>query len=637
MDRMDNSGTSPSLVYAAPLVCVLLYWRCLDGWFQLDDFAWLGLRDLIGVNLTWAEALFSPMAQGTIRPVSERLFFIVFRTLFDLNAFPYHLLPFVTLIANLFMLGAVVRRLDPRGTAWLWATLLWGSQSAIAWPMAWAAAYNQLLCAFIFLAAILLLDRAGRTGRRRDEALHWLVFLLGFGVLEINAVYPAIAIAYCAVHQTPFPAACVRRLWLMLLVSAAYTAAHTHYAPKPDAGPYALALDGRVLKTLGLYLHCSIWPACSEAEGGMRVTWASGLTAALALLLIAGLARHLWTRHPWKSPVVFGLLWLVFAIAPYLLLPAKISLYYLTVPAIGVSIALALLIGPALECPAAACRLKASLLVVAILPLAWLNALRLSAEYTAPAKRAETLVESVEEVMAAHPGKLILLEGVDDSTFWDIVYHHPFRLVGSAHVLLTPGSEAKLRPAPPAIHEYEDYILSPAPALHSLNSGEAVVYRIEGERLRNVTAAFRGRLTMDPRALVLPRRVVVAEPWFAHLLDESWYPAEGGFRWMPRRAKARLRGPGAEGGILVVTGFCVPAQLERGSISVTASVDGAALGVVDVLSCGGAAQQLRWRLPHCLAGRAGIQVQLEVNRTDRYSGDTRDLGFAVQALEIGGQ
>ncbi|MEZ5354378.1 MAG: hypothetical protein R2762_17215 [Bryobacteraceae bacterium] len=600
---MDRSGTSASLVYAAPLLCLLLYGRCLGAWFQLDDFAWLGLRDLIGVNQTWTTALFAPMAQGTVRPISERLFFIVFRALFDLDAFPYHALTMATQLANLILLSSVARRLAPDAPAWFWAPLLWGSHSAIAWPMAWAAAYNQILCSFFFLAGLLLLDRAGRTGRRRDEAAHWILFLLGFGVLELNAIYPVIALAFAAVRPRPFSRSYYRRLWLLPLVSILYVSWNSYYAPKPTGGPYALALDGRIVRTLGRYVHCTIWPACSEAEGGMGVSAGTALFALAVIAILAILAAH---RA--KGPIVFGLIWFAAALSPYLLLPDKISLYYLTVPAIGFSIAAASVIGPALECPAATCRLQASLVVAAILPLGCLHALRLSADYTAPSLHAESLVRGVQEIMSAHPGKLILLEGVDERTFWDSVYHHPFRLAGASAVLLAPGSEARLRAAPEALNGYQDYILDPASALHNLNTGEAVVYELEGDRLRNITGAFRAKLTLDPQTLALPRRVEVARPWFAHLLGPSWHDAEGGYgavaagyRWMPKRASVRLRGPASRGEALVVSGYCTASQLPGGPLTVTASVDAGTLGTARVASCG-ERQELTYRLPRAWPG-----------------------------------
>ena len=61
----------------APAISLALYWQGLLSWFREDDFAWLGLHLSIQepYDIWWT--LFSPMAQGTIRPLSERLYFLI--------------------------------------------------------------------------------------------------------------------------------------------------------------------------------------------------------------------------------------------------------------------------------------------------------------------------------------------------------------------------------------------------------------------------------------------------------------------------------------------------------------------------------------------------------------------------------
>src|SRR2546422_5789280 len=68
-----------------PFLCLLVFYRGLFCWFQQDDFSWLRL-EMHSFRDFW-RLLVEPQAQGTIRPLSERFFFIAFRRLFDLNAF----------------------------------------------------------------------------------------------------------------------------------------------------------------------------------------------------------------------------------------------------------------------------------------------------------------------------------------------------------------------------------------------------------------------------------------------------------------------------------------------------------------------------------------------------------------------
>ena len=80
-------GRIPSIAYwlVPPVFCLLIYWPGLLVWFQQDDFVWLGLRRELSQGSDLWRLLFAPMGQGSIRPFSERGFFLLFSTLFGLN------------------------------------------------------------------------------------------------------------------------------------------------------------------------------------------------------------------------------------------------------------------------------------------------------------------------------------------------------------------------------------------------------------------------------------------------------------------------------------------------------------------------------------------------------------------------
>ncbi|MDQ6707762.1 MAG: hypothetical protein M3Z85_17515, partial [Acidobacteriota bacterium] len=87
------------------LFCLILYWYGLKSWFRADDFAWLGLGSEIVTPVDFWRVMFAPMAQGTIRPLSERAFFIGFHALFGLDALPFRIFVFLTQFANLVLVS----------------------------------------------------------------------------------------------------------------------------------------------------------------------------------------------------------------------------------------------------------------------------------------------------------------------------------------------------------------------------------------------------------------------------------------------------------------------------------------------------------------------------------------------------
>ena len=161
-------------------------------------------------------ALWQPRAQGTWRPLSERLFFYYFYHWFGLDAFPYRLLVFATHVVNLMLLAAVTHRLTRQRWAGFVAASLWGLHHGLARSLTWTSAYNQILCAFFFLLSFWLFLRFVTTGRWRYYLAQWVTFILGFGAHEVMVVYPAALFAYVVLLD--------RRRWphvaLMFLASA---------------------------------------------------------------------------------------------------------------------------------------------------------------------------------------------------------------------------------------------------------------------------------------------------------------------------------------------------------------------------------------------------------------------------------
>lgn len=607
------------------LFCLTVYWLGLWIWFMQDDFAWLSL------NLQWHEGhdpwklLFAPAAQGTIRPWSERLFFIGFYELFGLDAFPYRVWIYLTQLANLALLGSITRRLTGSRHAGLWAPVFWVAGAGVAATMAWNSTYNQILCAFFLLLAFHFFLRHIETGQVRYYVLQWLVFLLGFGALEMNVVYPALAAAY---------AICRARRWLrwtipLFAVSAAYTLLHYAAAPRVSEGPYAMHFDAALPATL--------WKYWTHAFGGIRLQhlyeeplWGNAGVAATWLVSLALLGFLTWKLRQKQWLAGFLILWFLILVAPVLPLRDHFSDYYLTLPTIGLS----MLGGWALAAAWKAAwgwrllgTMLAGLYLATSLPVG-----RAAVAWSFQRSNAtRNLVLGVARAHELHPGKIILLNGVGSDLFWSAVRDRPFRLIGVPDVYLTPGSEDGIQ-ARWKLADLGEYVLPPRAALRALSENRAVVYDASGARLRNITKRYKATAPAL-REPELARRVDVGQPLFADQLGPGWYEAEGGHRWMPARAVVHLGGPRSGSEKLYVTGYCPAAQVEQGPVRLAVFVDGGLLATVE-LTEGDARFDFSFPLPGQLAGKDSVEVALQVDRTFVAPGDGRELGVAFGVLAI---
>ena len=608
---------------APPLFCLWVYWLGLKTWFYQDDFAWLHLRLEIPGRFSLWTALFAPMAQGTIRPLSERAFFMGFSALFGLDALPFRIWVFLTQFASLTLLNAITRKLTDSRLAGLLAPILWTAHSALAVAMAWSSAYNQVLSGCLLLAAFYLLLRHIETGRRGFWVAQWVVFLLGFGALEINVVYPALAAVYTL--------AAARRHFIkvlpMFVPVAVYLWMHQHFVPPASSGTYGLYFDGALPGTLWKYWEWALGPALLE-QAPLLPAWL--VPAGTALLSVGLLGFTAWKLKNRQWIAAFPLAWFVILLAPVLPLREHASDYYLTVPLAG----LALLGAWALSEAAgrnwpwrAAAAVLAGVYLLSSLPQA-----RAGTRWRYErAREVRKVVLGIARAQRIHPGKPLLLTGVSDDLFWSGVLDEPFRLVGANQVYLAPFSEAVIQPRP-GFGEVSDYVLPGKIALRALEAEGIVVYHVGAARLRNVTALFQhvARRLWTPEE---PRWIVVGNGLFAGQLGPGWSDIEGRHRWMFREATLRLGGPIRTGQRLYLSGHCPAGLLSQGPARLAVSADGQHLGSAELRH---ADQRFEcdFPLPDRLAGRPGMDVRLKLDRTFTPPGETRPLGLVFGTLRV---
>jgi hypothetical protein len=607
--------------WAVPgLLCLVLYWPSLTAWFRGDDFAWLGAGLYIKNTGDLLRALFGPKAQGTIRPLSERAFFITGFWLFGLDALPFRIVVFATHFANLVLAAWIGARLTGSRAAGACAAVLWLVNSSNVLPLGWTSAYNQVLCGFFLLLALFSLLRYVETGERRYYWWQWAAFLCGFGAQELSMVYPAIAAAYTLLCARKY----FRRTLPMFAVSALYFAVHQWAAPAPKSGDYAMHFTGAMLRTFGKYWTWGVGPVFLFTPL-QTVKWAlpSGV-AAVTIGLLGFAADRL---RCGDGAAGFCLAWYAIVLAPMLPLRDHMTEYYVFLPTLG----LAWLGGWALERAwhGSNVRRVTALVLTAVYLLIQLPTVTATTRWNHESSlRVRALVEGVEVAHALHPKQSILLEGVDSELFWQSIRDKPFRLFGLDNVYLAPGSERSID-AHPDLGDVGEFVLPAGVVANGLARDEIVVYDVRGPRLRNVTSVYAAM----PRDTGLPRRIDAASPLTQYLLGPEWYPSDGDHRWMPKRATLRIGGPDAPGRKLYLRGDCPEEQLKAGALDVTVSVDHSTLPAVRI-EPGHNAFELALPIPDRVVGKSEMTVTIEVSRVIRPASDPRDLGLVFGVIEV---
>lgn len=596
-----------------PILLLAVYSHGLRAWFQQDDFAWLLQWRQFNSWSDLPALLFTPQAQGTIRPWSERAFFLAGYGLFGMDPRPMHALVAITQIGSLWLLASLMLRLTGSRIAAGLAPALWVISPGLATPVSWLSTYNQILCGFFLLASLMLFIRdAERPGLRRTASAFG-VFLLGFGALEIHIVFPALALGWSILYAPDR----WRRTLPYWAVSLLYFVMHQAVALKPTEGPYATHWNLEMGSTLVRYFGTAL------AGGQILAHWAVPQWSWEAAAWVAGLVLIGTTGQAWRKgqrAPAFGLAWFVVTIAPVLPLRDHFSTYYLAIPAVGIAIAGAGVLAGGHR------RLAMAAAGVVMVQLVFAYPVTRAAErwHLERGGHLKVLFEGLERIAELHPGKMVLLTGMDTSTYWGGFFDGPHKLLGLDAVYIAPDAATKIQ-AYPELGDMGPTIASRAEAARNVLWGRAVVYQIEETRLRNITRAYAKSIPEEWLASH-PKLLNFANEVAAQDLGEGWYPAEPGGRWMGRKAMVYLATPEAGQSHLRVAGYLPEVCLKQGEVDVTILAAGEVLGrgriTLNNLS-------FDFLLPvnQRLRELAEVAIEIEVSRTYREPQGWRDLGL----------
>jgi len=601
------------------LFCVAVHWMALKTWFYADDFAWLGLPLELHTPGDLVHIFFRPEAQGTVRTLSERMFFLVFSSIFGLHPLPFRMWAFLTQFASIFLLMRITRRLTGSAAAGFLAAVLWSANAGLAVALGWSSAYNEVSFAFFVLLAFYLLLRYIDTGKQKYWIWEWLVFLLGFGALELNVMYPVLAAGYTLLCARDY----FRKTLFLFIPSILFTAAHFILIPSPSDPYYRMYFGFAPLRMLWVYWEWTLSGVRHPADD-WRPVW---LGTGAAIAITGALAVFAWKKIQQKQWVaLFMLCWFFAVILPVLPLRNHFTEYYVMTPSIG----LAMLGGWAVAESVGIARATAATLVGLYMVLS------ISDIHTADrfnytlARQIKYMVQGVETLAKRQPGMKFFFAGVDNNVFWSSLYSGVFRLIGVQDVYLAPGAEKgiDLHPEWGGLAQFEPSI---ADTVLALKTHQGVVVELDDRTLRDVTGRYLP--TLEEQLGKGVDFVDVADARYASRVGPGWFPVEAQFRWMGKAASVKIERPKKPGQILKVTGYCPGVAVAQGPLEVTFRADGVTIGTA-TLKDANRQFAVNFTVPAQLIGTTPMEVEIEVSRTVQVPNDPRTFGLVFGTFTL---
>ena len=456
---------------AAVALVPALYWPALHATYRIDDYAWLSLANALshGRSLWWA--LFLPAGAGSVRPLGERLWFLLSSTLFGSNPVPLHSLAWCLQAINVVLVINLGRRLLGSPLAASLAGALWAVNSTLVGPMIWASAFNEVLFTCLFLSAFHALLRWVESGRTTWLLIHLGLFVLALGTLETAVTFPAVAAAYLLLTH--------RKRWRAVLPSLAgslvFVVLHLWTARLPNAGPYKMTLGWGIVANFAHYWAAVLGPQeYYRTHGGNAALALFGtlFLSAAALLWVAARAR----RNDWIP--LFGVAWFVIALAPLLPLLNHFTFYYTFLPSIGLAWiaggALALARSRPAKLLAVACAVVYAICEVPSTVFIRNWDLDRSLDV---ARREAQMREGVRQIRQQQREGPVFLTGIDTEQFWwGICYGELYR-EGFAGLHVMPDAGEHGIAIPPREWCYrQDFQLSPSETRQIVAAGSGHVY-----------------------------------------------------------------------------------------------------------------------------------------------------------------
>lgn len=585
------------------LMSIYLYRRSFRIWFLNDDFAWLGLGLSISDGSDLWKALFSPMAQGTIRTLSERLFFLTFERTFGLESLPMRIFEFAILGIAQILLVLVVRRLSGSLTAGLWASMLWSLNFGLSVAMAWLSAFNQILLSALFLGALYCFLRYADSREKKWLAGSWTCYLLGFGALESIIVFPAVLLAWALLLDRS-----KWRLTLAFFVPAVlFTIAHLFWIPKAkDAAAYRMFFDLSLFESIAIYWQ---WTFAAIRIQNFGPEWAWLVTPSNWILTPAVLGFILWRTWRRDFLPLFGLILSIGLIAPMLPLRDHRTDYYLASASIGIMMVLGL---STIQLPKAA----PLLLILYVVPsfIVQQATFEWYLDRTAPIR---PLLRGLQHAVQTHPGKLILVDGITESVYESALADEALRLIGAQNIRLVPGSKPDGNPL----------TVAPETARIAFEKEAVTVYQFNGSVLRDVTREWERDRALNLSTGLSPE-ILAGDPIFNPQFLAGWYGIEDGHRWLSAKGSVQLGGPFAANAQVRMKAYA-PAELGdmelrircRGNLIYTAKV---IPGDVEI----------QFPLPPSLQPFQSLLLELEASKIVRPPNDGRSLSLVFELISI---
>ena len=351
------------------LISFILYSPSLFGYYTNDDFFLLKISQAnsLGEFANFFNLTTGPDGLGMYRPLTTQAFYFLGWRLFSLNPIGLHIISFLIFFGVIYLVFSLVLELSKNEKISLLAAFLYATSATHFGHLYYLATFQELGLAFFFLISVLLFIQFLNTKKLSLYILSLTTFVLSLLSKETAVVLPAcLLLVYMFIKQNKANLLPINRLIVSILpyflILAFYFYFRFVYYGFATGDSYIWDFSiGRTINTLGWY---TLWSLnlpemlVDFVGPGLKFNpnlfkfWSREIIPIFVLFgtLLSGIIYMLiknykkFISRKLLILILFCISWFVITLLPVLFLPLHKFTFYLTLPLLGISIALSYLL-----------------------------------------------------------------------------------------------------------------------------------------------------------------------------------------------------------------------------------------------------------------------------------------------------
>lgn len=357
---MFNLLSKPAFYWSLIFLILLLFFSdILLSYFSQDDF--FHLRAIMTKNFENIPSFFLSMQSeyAFYRPLSRETFNLIMYKVFGLSPLPFHIINFILILSNTFLVFIIIDRVVKNKAASYLASLVYALSSIHSIELFYLASVQTLLASFFMLLGITSYLAFQLKGNLSFYLLTVLTFILGLVSHETTVVLPGIIFFMTLLFKNKKDRKLVLQLIPFLLIGIIYLIGTSLFSSMPSQKVYQPVFSLKsVLNSLSWYTLWSfglseifadfIGPKFNISPTLIRFygqyTYMSASFFVSLLLILTFLCFRLIRAKIDCRPLFFFGISFVIALSPFLFFPQHKSSYYLTFSTVWFSSLLAFIL-----------------------------------------------------------------------------------------------------------------------------------------------------------------------------------------------------------------------------------------------------------------------------------------------------